>query len=56
MQNDLMDRYSLMINPIVLGGGKRLFRDGSAMRKVRLADPETSGTGILITTYEPARS
>jgi dihydrofolate reductase len=56
MENDLVDRYGLMINPLVLGSGKRLFRDGSAMRKLRLLDSTTSGTGILIATYEPVRS
>jgi len=56
MENDLVDRYGLMINPIVLGGGKRLFRDGSAKRELRLVDSTTSGTGIVIATYEPVRS
>ena len=56
MENDLVDRYGLMFNPIVLGSGKRLFRDGSAMRKLRLVDSKTSSTGILITTYDPVRS
>jgi dihydrofolate reductase len=55
MENDLVDRYGLMFNPLVLGGGKRLFRDGSAMRKLRLVDSKTTGTGILVTTYEPVR-
>jgi dihydrofolate reductase len=56
MENDLVDRYGLMINPIVLGGGKRLFRDGSAKRELKLVDSKTTGTGMLITTYEPVRS
>jgi dihydrofolate reductase len=56
MENELVDRYGLMFNPIVLGGGKRLFRDGSAKRELRLVDSKTSETGILITTYEPIRS
>jgi dihydrofolate reductase len=56
MENDLVDRYGLMFNPIILGGGKRLFRDGSAKRELRLVDSKTSETGILITTYEPVRS
>jgi dihydrofolate reductase len=56
MQNDLVDRYGIMINPIILGSGKHLFRDGSAMRKLRLVDSKTSGTGMLILTYEPERS
>ena len=56
MENDLVDRYGLMINPLVLGGGKRLFRDGSAKRELRLVDSKTTGTGILVTTYEPVRT
>jgi dihydrofolate reductase len=56
MENDLVDEYGLMINPIVLGSGKRLFRDGSAKRPLRLVRSKTSSTGVLIATYEPARS
>jgi dihydrofolate reductase len=56
MENDLVDRYGLMINPLVLGGGKHLFRDGSAKRELRLVDSKTTGTGILVTTYEPVRT
>jgi dihydrofolate reductase len=56
MENDLVDRYGLMVTPIVLGSGKRLFRDGSAMRELRLVDSKTTGTGMLVTTYEPVRS
>ena len=55
MENDLVDRYGLMINPIILGDGKRLFRDGSAKRELRLVASKTTGTGMLITTYEPVR-
>jgi dihydrofolate reductase len=55
MQNDLVDEYRLMINPIVLGNGKRLFRDGSPKTSLRLVDSETSKTGVLIVTYEPER-
>jgi dihydrofolate reductase len=55
MENDLVDEYGLMINPIVLGSGKRLFREGSAKRPVRLVRSTTSSTGVLIATYEPIR-
>lgn len=54
MENDLVDEYGLMINPIVLGSGKRLFRDGSAKRPFRLVDSKTSSTGVLIATYVPS--
>jgi dihydrofolate reductase len=56
MENDLVDRYGLMVTPIVLGSGKRLFREGSAKRELRLVDSKTTGTGMLVTTYEPVRS
>ena len=56
MENDLVDRFALSINPIVLGSGKRLFRDGSAKRPLKLVDSTTSSTGVLIATFEPERS
>jgi dihydrofolate reductase len=56
MENDLVDRYELMIVPIVLGSGKRLFRDGSAKRELRLVDSKTTATGMIVATYEPVRS
>jgi dihydrofolate reductase len=55
MQHDLVDEYRLMINPVVLGSGKRLFRDGSATTSLRLVDSTTSSTGVLIVTYQPAK-
>ncbi len=56
MENDLVDEYGLMIHPLVLGTGKRLFREGSAKRPLRLVRSTTSGTGVLITTFVPERS
>ena len=54
--NDLVDEYRLMVYPIVLGGGKRLFGDGVVRTKLRLVDYKTVGPDrILILTYEPAR-
>jgi dihydrofolate reductase len=55
MRHDLVDEYRLMINPIVLGKGKRLFRDGSPKTSLRLVDSQASKTGVLIATYEPDR-
>jgi dihydrofolate reductase len=53
--NDLVDQYSLMVFPIVLGSGKRLFRDTDQTRNLRLVDSKTTTTGGLILTYHPAR-
>lgn len=55
MANDLVDVYSLSIFPIVLGSGKKLFRDADQIRKLRLVGSTATGTGGLILTYEPAR-
>jgi dihydrofolate reductase len=53
---DLVDEYRLMVFPIVLGSGKRLFADGSAHSVLRLVEHKPVGPdGVLILTYAPAR-
>ena len=47
----LIDELQLMIDPVVAGGGKRLFRDDGALRPLRLADSQVTGTGAIIATY-----
>jgi dihydrofolate reductase len=53
MAGDLIDEYLLMIHPLVLGTGRRLF-GGSAQASLRLVDSIATSTGVLIATYEPA--
>ncbi len=53
--HDLVDEYDLMIYRVVLGSGKRLFREDSPEISLRLVDSKTSKTGVLIVTYEPER-
>lgn len=55
MQHGLVDEYRLMVHPVVLGSGKRLFKEGGTKIPLRLIDSKTSSTGVLILTYEPAR-
>jgi dihydrofolate reductase len=55
MRHDLVDEYRLMVHPLVLGSGKRLFRDGNPRTALRLVDSATSSTGVLILTYRPAK-
>lgn len=52
--NDLVDEFSLAVFPIVLGGGKRLFREADQVRKLRLVDTKTTTTGGVVLTYRPA--
>jgi len=54
--NDLVDEYRLMIEPILLGGGKRLFPDDGQARPLELVATSTSSTGVHICTYRPAGS
>jgi hypothetical protein len=43
-----------MIDPVVVGGGKRLFQDNGVLRPLRLADSQVTGTGAIIATYAAA--
>ena len=54
MRRDLVDQYRLMINPVVLGGGKRLFRDDGDRKSLRLVDSVVTSTGVIIATYGAA--
>jgi dihydrofolate reductase len=54
VRNDLVDEYRLMIHPLVLGSGKRLFEKGGPRAPLKLTASETSGTGVLIVTYQRA--
>ncbi len=49
----LVDEYRLMIEPIVLGGGKRLFPDDGQARRLELVSTSTSKTGVHICAYRP---
>ncbi len=54
MAADLIDEYLLMIHPLVLGTGRRLFPENVNVT-LRLTDSVITDTGIVITTYEPVR-
>lgn len=54
MRHDLVDSYMLLIHPLILGRGRRLFTDDGADRALRLTDSVTTTTGVIIATYEPA--
>ena len=55
LQDDLLDELILMIHPVVVGQGKRLFHEGHALKKMNLVDSKTTRTGIALLTYQPAQ-
>lgn len=54
IRHDLVDEYRLLIFPVMLGPGKRLFGEGTFPGALRLVDERTSGTGVIMATYERA--
>ena len=54
LSGGLVDELNLMIEPIVLGGGKRIFPEDGAAHPLELVGSVTAGTGVLVTTYRPA--
>ena len=54
MQRNLVDEYVLLIHPLVLGAGRRMFPDGGAPATLRLVDTATTTTGVIVATYQPA--
>jgi dihydrofolate reductase len=54
VEHDLIDEFRVMIDPLVVGGGKRLFRDDGVLRPLRLVDSQVTTTGVIIATYAPA--
>ena len=51
--HDLVDEFRVMVDPLVVGGGKRLFRDDGARRPLRLVDSQVTTTGAIVATYAP---
>ena len=54
LEHDLVDELRLMVFPVVLGNGKRLFGDTSDKKPLRLVDSKMVGDGVAILIYEPA--
>ena len=54
MSRDFVDAYVLLIHPLVLGSGRRLFPDDGGPAAFRLSDTQTTGTGVIIATFDRA--
>jgi dihydrofolate reductase len=55
MSLDLIDEYRLMVFPVVVGSGKRLFREGSEKKVLKLIETRTFSSGVIVLTYRPDR-
>lgn len=53
LQDDLLDELGLMVHPVVVGSGKRLFEDGGDQKRLKLVDSKTFSTGVTYLTYQP---
>jgi dihydrofolate reductase len=56
LENDLIDELRLMVFPVALGSGKRLFGETAGKKPLKLTDSKTVGAGIAVLTYEPGRA
>jgi dihydrofolate reductase len=54
LQENLLDELQLMIHPVVVGKGKRLFTEDVDLKRLQLVDSKVTGTGVVIVTYQPA--
>ena len=53
LQENLLDELKLMIHPVVVGKGKRLFTEDVDLKRLQLVDSNVTGTGVVILTYQP---
>jgi dihydrofolate reductase len=54
LANNLVDEYRLLLFPVVLGSGKRLFGSGAVPSALTLLDTRATSTGVVVNTYRPA--
>jgi len=56
LQAGLLDELTLMVHPVVVGGGKRLFLEGGDLKRLSLVDAKTTRTGVVLLTYQPRKT
>ncbi len=56
IQNDLLDELRLMVHPVIVNRGKRLYRDGDDLKRLNLIANRTTNTGVLLLTYQLRRN
>ncbi len=56
IEHDLADEFRLMIDPVLVGGGKRVFLDDGVLRQLRLTHSQVTATGAILATYARAKA
>ena len=56
LRDDLLDELKLMVHPVIVGKGKRLFMEDLELKRLQLVDSKVTGTGVVILTYQPAKN
>jgi dihydrofolate reductase len=56
MPYDLIDEYRLMVFPIVVGSGKRLFQDVNEKKSLKLIETKTFSSGVVVLSYQPDKN
>jgi len=56
LKENLLDELKLMVHPVIVGKGKRLFKDEGGMKRLQLVDSKVTGTGVVILTYQPTKN
>ncbi len=55
LQAGLLDELILLVHPVIAGKGKRLFKDGRALKRLALVDAKSTSSGVAILTYQPLK-
>ena len=56
LRDNLLDELKLMIHPVIVGNGKRLFKEEGDLKKLQLVDSKVTSKGVVILTYQPAKN
>ncbi len=56
MHTDLIDEYQFLVHPMIMGSGKRFFKDGMGMTRLKLVESKTLSLGVVLLCYKPAKN
>ena len=56
MQTDLIDEYKFLVHPIIMGSGKRFFKEGMDTTRLKLVKTQTFNVGVVLLCYQPAKN